>query len=394
MCRPTAQSNDIRPSTWFEESGDAGLGTTVLQAPSPARLREWDDLVRSVPGSDVAQLSGWARLRGHVGYQPEYVFAHEDGQLSGGAQILFRRAVGLGAFGYLSNGPLVSPTAENPGAVHGAVVDAVIRLARRNFRMFFVQPPEGAQQTSDALLKRDFRHSDADIAPAATLRVALDVDEVQLRRNLSKRLRTWTNQWDHRGVTVRQATEADLPRLAELLAATSEVQDFTPFGLDYLTTMYRELGPAGQLVGFVGEAAGRSVAMALLTGCGTALKVRLVGFDRSEEVRRLNVPAAVYWTAMKWARENGYLYFDFGGVLDESLPALLSEGRVDVDALPGQDGYKVRFGGQLFLYSAPVEMIRPAALRLAYDLARRSAAGQALVARARRIARTGLSGRR
>jgi lipid II:glycine glycyltransferase (peptidoglycan interpeptide bridge formation enzyme) len=383
MRRPPPQQSGI--GNGLPSADDGPPVTTFSSAPGPALLKEWDEFVRSVPGADVAQLSGWARLREQAGYRADYVFVHQGGRLAGGAQALVRRVAGVDVGAYISNGPLVSPTAEGP-AVRDAVADGVALVGHR-CRMLFVQPL--GNDMSEALLERRFRASDAGIAPSASLRVDLTVDETELRRKLSKRLRTWTNAWEDRGVTVRLGVEEDLPLLARLLAETGRHQGFVPFSVDYLTTMYRELSPGGHLVCFVGETAGRAVAMTLLTACGGTLKVRLLGFDRAEETSRLNVPAAIYWTAMKWGKAQGFRWLDFGGVLDESLPVLLAEGPVDVEALAGQDKYKLRFGGEVVRFPPPVEMIRSPVVRAAYDLARRTTAGRAVVARAKTFARAG-----
>jgi lipid II:glycine glycyltransferase (peptidoglycan interpeptide bridge formation enzyme) len=377
-----------------EPTGGTRLVGRVEDAPGPDRLRAWDELVRSVPLSDVTQLSAWARLREQAGYHPLYVFVEKGDHLAGGAQILMRQVAGLGPVAYLSNGPLVSPVVGEPASAHDTLADAIAHLGRTRFRLFFVQPPDGATHTSEALLRRGFRPSDAGIAPTASLRLDLSVDEDELRRNLSKSLRQWTNRWESHGVAVRPSTAEDLPLLAELLAATSWRQGSTPlFGTAYLAVMHRELAGSGHLVGFIGEAAGRPVAMLLLTGCGGVLRGRFVGFSPSEEARRLNVPAAVDWTAIRWAKANGYRWYDFGGVRDQSLPLLLSRDLRNFDALPGPDRYKARFGGQLCHYPAPVELIRPAALRLTYELARRTTAGRAIVTHAKRLLRTGATAR-
>jgi lipid II:glycine glycyltransferase (peptidoglycan interpeptide bridge formation enzyme) len=365
------------------------LSVVVSTSPEETTLGEWDDLVRLHPLADVAQLSAWTRIRKLAGYDAMYILVLDGGCLVGGTQIMVRRIRGLGMLGYVPYGPVVSPTIEEPNVVHDGIADALAQLGRRRFRLLAVQPPQGAERASEALLERGFRESDADVAPAASLHVDLSLDEAQLRANLSKRLRTWTNSWEQRGVVVRQGSEEDLPMLAQLLAETAEHQGFTPFGIDYLRTMYRELAPAGHLVLFVGEVAGRPVAMTVFTACGTVLKVRLLGLDRSDEGRRLNVPAAVYWAAMKWAKELGYRWFDFGGVLPASVPALLSGGRANLDGLSGPDRYKARLGGQVFRYPQPVEMISSPIVRAGYDLARRSAAGRHIVSWVKRRFRAG-----
>ena len=56
---------------------------TVSPAPDPGVLQEWDRFVDSVPDSDVAQLSAWARIRYEAGYRPLYLLARQDGQAFG-----------------------------------------------------------------------------------------------------------------------------------------------------------------------------------------------------------------------------------------------------------------------------------------------------------------------
>ena len=61
-------------------------------------------------GSDVAQLSAWARIRWEASFTPLYLMAHLDGRLVGGALVLERRLPVVGRIGYVSNGPLLSGT--------------------------------------------------------------------------------------------------------------------------------------------------------------------------------------------------------------------------------------------------------------------------------------------
>ena len=114
---------------------------------------------------------------------------------------------------------------------------------------------------------------------------------------------------------------------------------------------------------------------------------RLSGFDRSSEAMRLSVPAAIRWEMIKWAKAQGYRWFDFGGLRPETLAALLDSSGRGADELPTADQPKVTFGGTAFRYPTPVEMIRPAALRMAYDLAWRSETGWRLFREAQSLLR-------
>ena len=83
------------------------MSVAVSAAPQPDVMQQWDALVHRTPGTDVTQLSAWARVRSTVGYSPLYVFARSRGVLAGGAQLLCRRLPVLGRVGYLPYGPLV-----------------------------------------------------------------------------------------------------------------------------------------------------------------------------------------------------------------------------------------------------------------------------------------------
>ena len=82
----------------------------VLLSPAPGSelLAVWDRLVDAAPGSDVAQLSSWARFREGYGYQPLYLLVFESDTLLGGAQILHRRVPAIGELGYVPYGPVIT----------------------------------------------------------------------------------------------------------------------------------------------------------------------------------------------------------------------------------------------------------------------------------------------
>lgn len=344
----------------------------------------WTDLVSSTEGGDVAQLPAWATLRGTVGFTAHYVQVYVGDELAGGAQVLERSLPLFGKVGYIPCGPLLAERYTDHSEANTALFDALTELGAR-LRMLFIQPPSGAEQVGGALLARGFRTSEADIAPGRTLRLDLTDDVAILRAGLSKRLRTWTNRWEARGVTVRTGTEADLALLAELVADTGEHQVFAAVGLGYLKTLYRELGDDAVL--FVGELDGVAVAAALFTRCAGVLKLRFAGMNRDEAATRCNVPAAVQWHAINWARDTGLRWFDFGGVGAEAAAVLCSGGgRGEVR---GVDRFKASFGGELYHYPPAVEIISSRLVRALYDVSRRWSAGRRALELAKALLRTG-----
>ena len=358
------------------------MSIIVSPNPDPKVLRAWDRLVNSAAGSDVTQLTAWARLRGRVGYAPLYLLALQAGELVGGAQILHRPVPVLGSVGYLPYGPVISPAVADRSGICRELGDGLETVARHRLRMLFVQPPEGTEDLSRELLRRGFRTSSAGIAPAGSVRIDLTATEDEIRRRFARRLRSWPNKWAARGVTVRLGDRRDVPLLATLMTHSAQHQDYQPLPLDYLEAMYSELAAAGQAALFVGEVHGKPVAADLVTGCGAMVRGRLAGFDRTGEAGRLSVPAAIRWEIIRWAKAHGYQWYDLGGLHAQTLRDLLTGQCQHSDNWPSSDQTKVAFGGSPYRYPSAVEMINSAPVRIVYDLSRRSAGGRRLVARA------------
>jgi lipid II:glycine glycyltransferase (peptidoglycan interpeptide bridge formation enzyme) len=367
-------------------TGYAEATTSIVVSPDPDLnvLRAWDRLVDGTPGSDVTQLTAWARLRGRVGYAPLYLLAFQAGQLVGGAQILHRAVPVLGSVGYLPYGPVISTTVADRTGICRELGGRLETLGRHRLRMLFVQPPEGADDLSRELLRRGFRPSTAGIAPAGSVRIDLTATEEEIRRRFARRLRSWPNKWAARGVTVRLGDSQDVALLAALMAHSARHQDYQPLPLGYLEAMYSELTATGQAALFVGEVHGKPVAADLVTGCGAMVRGRLAGFDRTGEAGRLSVPAAIRWEIIRWAKARGYQWYDLGGLHDDVLRDLLAGQCRHSDTWPSSDQAKVALGGSPYRYPSAVEMINSVPVRTAYDLSRRWAGGRRLVARATR----------
>jgi hypothetical protein len=371
-------------------NGTAGVVVTVCSNPVTAVLRHWDDLVERTPGTDITQLSAWARVRGTVGFDALHLLAYRGGVLVGGAQILCRRLPVLGPVGYLPYGPVVDPAAEDPAAVRLALADALRRLCPGRLRMLFVQPAEGDEALSAALLARGFRPSSAAIAPSGSIRIDLHEDLAVIRSRFGRRLRSWPNRWESRGVTVTEGGADDVALLVRLMADSARRQGFVAPTDDYVQMLYRELAATGNAALFVGRVDGVPVAADFVTVCGGMIRGRLTGFERGEETARLSVPAAIRWEIVKWGQARGLRWLDFGGLSTATLDALL-DGSGRPEHVASADQPKLTFGGSAFRYPQAVELIPTPPLRMAYDLTLRSRSGRRVVDHVRRSMRRGVA---
>ncbi|MCW0215187.1 MAG: GNAT family N-acetyltransferase [Pseudonocardia sp.] len=347
----------------------------------------WDALVERTPGTDVTQLSAWTRVRGLSGFSARWVLAERDGELVGGAQLLDRRVPVLGRVSYVPYGPVVPPGTAGRAEIVRALADVLAGPVARDTRALFVQPPEAGADLSAALLARGFRPSGAGIAPAGSIRIDLGEDLDVIRGRFGRRLRSWTNRWEGRGVRVRRGGEADVPLLADLMEHTAAQQGYSAFPAGYVRTLYRELASTGNAELFVGEVDGVPVAADLVTRCGGMVRGRLTGFDRSGEAGRLSVPAAIRWEIIRWGKAAGLRWLDFGGLRPATLDALdAGDGPPPEGWLP-VDQPKLTFGGTPFRYPQAVELISPRPLRAGYDLVLRSPAGRHALESARALLR-------
>lgn len=374
-------------------SKDSALGpaavviTTAAVGLDGGDALAWDKLVSDVPGGDVTQLSGWARVRAAVGYRALYLLAHRGGELVGGAQLLLRRIPLLGEIGYVSYGPLVAEGVSRELVVP-ALVEALDKLARTKLRALFVQPVHG-DDVSAQLLARGFRRSTAGVAPACTVRLDLSQSEDELRAGLSKRIRRWTGKWERSGVRVRRGGPSDIGVLSGLIAQTAAHQGFSELSEDYVRNLYQEFAPSGHAEIFVGEVDGTPVAAELFTACGGVLRCRLTGLDRSSPAIRLSVTSALDWEALRWAKANGFAEFDLGGLSPAGAAVVEREG-FSSSSLEGPDRFKVGFGGRLHRYPQAVELISSPVLRITYDKLRSASFGRTVVDWVRTFMRQGL----
>jgi lipid II:glycine glycyltransferase (peptidoglycan interpeptide bridge formation enzyme) len=353
----------------------------VWTEPDAEQISRWDNLVKTTAGSDVSQLSSWARVRATVGYAPLYLLAFSERRLVGGAQVLHRRIPIVGSVAYLPFGPVIETCDASRPRICAQLGETLTTLARHKFHALFVRPPDSAHDVSRDLLGRGFRPTDPRMASGATLRLDLTASESELRAKLGRRLRYWTNQWAGRGVRVREGNLSDVDLLVQLMAHTGRHQGYRPPSAKYVHAMCRELMPGGHAALFVGEVDGNPVGADLLTVCGGVVKGRLTGFDRSGDAGRLSVPAAIRWHAILWAKASGKRWFDFGGIRDSTFEDMAAGDLRNRQSWPSTDRAKISFGGAPYRYPQLVELIRPAPLVGAYDVLRNVRAGELLLDR-------------
>jgi lipid II:glycine glycyltransferase (peptidoglycan interpeptide bridge formation enzyme) len=78
---------------------------------------------------------------------------------------------------------------------------------------------------------------------------------------------------------------------------------------------------------------------------------------------------AVYWGAIRWAKERGFRTFDFDGIDPAAARAVLDNQPIPADCQNTPTSFKLTFGGQAALYPPSYDYVFSPLLRLAYRAA-------------------------
>lgn len=324
----------------------SGLTFTISdQADDP----DWDEFVLKHADPHHEQTSMWARIRGAYGWKAVRLIARIDGRIVGGAQVLEHRIARFFTVGYVPRGPLLTDAAE--AAVFSAELKRLVRARRLTY--LAVSLPFFAQPLVPVLERTGFQARPDRLPPAvwtkATAVIALNRDEEALMAAISATKRKQIRRAQKAGLTVRLGARADLPAFEELLVALCKrrgVSSNIPLGKG-LESLWDTLAPGGRLKLLVVELNGTPLSALLVVAVGEWVRAWRIGWSGEHE--KDNPSHLIYWEAIRWARQNGFKYFDIGGVDVRDARELLA-GRDRSAPYHCQTTYsKMGFGGELLL---------------------------------------------
>jgi peptidoglycan pentaglycine glycine transferase (the first glycine) len=335
-----------------------------LQVSSKLDDPEWDRFVASVPDGHHVQTSLWAQVKGVLGWQAARVIASHNGEIVGGGQLLIRPVRRFGNVGYVSKGPVIK---SNDPALTRQVIDALRRLGRTyHLRYLAIQPSTNGEAITHSLTALGFRASWIELAPTATILIDVSQDMKVLMERLKRQTRQNIRRSQREGIVVREGTSDDLDTFYRLHLSTSARQQFVPYPKDYFATMCRTFESAGYFSMIMAEYKGEAVSALLLIPFGTTVIAKILGWSGEHGSCRPN--DAVFWGAIKWAKEHGYDCFDMEGVDPEGARAVLNDQSLPEELRDSPDFFKMGFGGQVVLMPLAHDYFYNSVLRWGYRL--------------------------
>jgi len=335
----------------------------------------WDNFVAFHPDGHILQTSAWGALKAQFGWADERVGLVRGGELVAGAQVLYRRLpAGMGCLAYVPKGPLVDWADDEQLA---ALLAALDHTARSRGAIALTLEPDLPDEPAhrERLRALGFRPAPfGSLQPRRTIVVDISPDEEAILAAMKSKTRYNVRLAARKGVTVREASEADLPAFHALMGATAARDRFGVHTPAYYEAAYRLFVRRGWARLLLAEVEsppsvppnpstsrfGRRLSGGLRAGFGgegepvAALMVFALPprawyfYGASGDVHREKMPTyLLQWEAMRWAKSVGCATYDLWGVPDEDEARLEAEFTQRRDGLWGVYRFKRGFGGHL-----------------------------------------------
>lgn len=330
-------------------AADIPLGlATVVDLPEDA---QWERFVIQAPGGDILQTDAWAQTKKALGFDVGRVIQRRGGMIASGSQIIVKRMGPLGGIGYIARGPVFyGPQAD----LHEEVLDGVHAWCRANrVRHLIVQPGEQAADIADALAARGYVGNAPAVAPTATIRVDLRQSPDEILGRMSAARRRDIRLAERSQIDVRIGGEADLDIFHAMHESTAQRQEFAPLSRTYLQRQWNVLHPLGWLQLFIARHEGRPIAGISVTAFADRVSFRVAGW--TGEAAKLPCNAACHWSAIQWAKQQGYLYYDFGDFDRNVAETLIADPNAAGNHAQSPEAFKHRFGGDVVLLPKPLQ---------------------------------------
>lgn len=318
----------------------------------------WDDFVAAHPDGHILQTGAWGALKSQFGWAGERVGLARGGELVAGAQVLYRRLpAGLGRLAYVPKGPLVDWADEEQLA---ALLAALDHAARSRGAIALTIEPDLPDEPvhRECLRALGFRPAPfGAVQPRRTIIVDISPAEGAVLAAMKSKTRYNVRLAGRKGVTVREATEADLPAFHALMAATAARDRFGVHAPAYYEAAYRLFVPRGRARLLLAEVEAPPLPPPKVGGGAEAVAALIVFalpprawyfYGASGDAHREKMPTYyLQWEAIRWAKSLGCATYDLWGVPDEDEATLETEFTQRRDGLWGVYRFKRGFGGQL-----------------------------------------------
>ena len=298
---------------------------------------EWNQLLLQFPEAHILQTWEWGASKIRNGWTPETFVWYDEAQNIEACALILRRELKLG---FLRLRVLYCPKGPNLDwankALRERVLDDLQNYAREQKAIFLKIDPDvllgtgvpGAEDETvsalgiefeNELKERNWLFSQDQIQFRNTVFIDLTRDEEEILAAMKQKTRYNIRLATRRGVSVRQASLADLPMLYQTYAQTALRDDFVIRGEDYYLELWESFMKADMCHALIAEVEGEAVAgLFIFHFNGVA---RYIYGMSTDKYRELMPNYLLQWEAIKLSKRLGCESYDMWGapdIFDES----------------------------------------------------------------------------
>lgn len=302
-----------------------------------------DKLIVEPVGIHVHQLRSWNNAL--LPPDEEIIIKDfiKDGNVIGHA-VIRKKRIKYTSFNYLRVlfGPVISYSSAD---IIRQVFYELKELALENKSIYIEVQPYTWNYDADILLKElsDLGYKKAfNHLYKATILIDLSQSEDEIFKAFERRGQKAIRQAESRGITVSQVemNEDNFKIFYQLYVQTCSRTSFIPEPFDMLKTQLLYFGKQNAAVLFFAYEEVKAVGALVAFNNGVSLSTVYQGNDYTPEVINKRPSNAMYWYAVKWAKQQGINWFDFGGIT-------VTEEQEGNEKKQGIHNFKEQFGGRI-----------------------------------------------
>ncbi len=315
------------------------------------RRKEWNEFVARNSYFVLMQSWEWGEFKKRNGWQAIRLAIETEGEIVAGAQILIKSLpLSLASIAYIPRGPLVNWDDEK---MVQHLLSTIHKTAQK-YRAINLKI-EPAVRYSAAMHQKlrnyDFEPSKFNNQPQCSMLIDLTYDEDTIMANMDKKTRYNVRYSARKGVTVRQANEADFGIFYKLIEYTAERAGFPARSEDYYRQEWEAFAAEKRIALFLAIHDEEVIAARMPAAFGEiAATLHSGSFG---QYQKLKPNELLMWECIKWAKSRGCQIYDVWGI-----PEAIGANKYKGTPLPeNQQGglwgvykFKRGFGGELVYY--------------------------------------------
>ncbi|NOG83489.1 MAG: peptidoglycan bridge formation glycyltransferase FemA/FemB family protein [Planctomycetes bacterium] len=327
---------------------------------------DWDKFV-SIEGGNHVQSSHWARAKTVQNWKSVTIVLKDTREIIAGAQMLYRSLPikFTGSTAYIPKGPIFKDFRSEQFILLMQELEKLLKLLR--VRHLIVQPPLCQYDYTDKFFGLGFCESRISFASVSTVVVDLKLELDEILSRMKQKTRYNLKKAERQGITVREGNIKDLKTFHRLLLSTAARQNFSTESEEFFLKLWNCFMPTKNIKLFITQYRGVDLSAILLIAFGdTVIYKRGAWFGK---MKNLKPNEFIHWTAIKWAKSQGFRYYDFEGI-DPKAANLAMDGKPLPESYRSNTHrFKLGFGGDLVWNPKPYEYIPNWSYRVIYQFA-------------------------